>query len=316
MSARLHFDRESIDERLISAWPHCHQVFLLCTLKTRVYRQQDSSLVISAKLRLTTEGRPDGSFVHGADQMNDIDQVGPGFSWGELPLCGNYLAVSFKAFRIRLRGEAIARDREALWALGVLNDGQYEVMGAWATHTSDVELWRKVFEDLKVRGVEGVRFVVGCDSAAIKSIVNNTYPGATLISSASTTQISVLGHACASASVVERPVGFCAANSSTPEPDAVAIAGMRTSALSARHRQAVLASADEMIQLDRRATRAIERCGGFADMYTATAFLLDALMRAQRWFGSAKVRVDPAEVLSVELAAGRDNQIGSRAVGL
>lgn len=55
------------------------------------------------------------------------------------------------------------------WALGTLSDGQREALGAWQHSIAGVLNWQAVFDDLAVRGVERIRFVVSADADAARA---------------------------------------------------------------------------------------------------------------------------------------------------
>jgi hypothetical protein len=56
----------------------------------------------------------------------------------------------------------------------VLADGEREVLGAWPGPTAGVTAWQQVCDDLRVRGVEKMRFISTIESTDVRA----TYPGA------------------------------------------------------------------------------------------------------------------------------------------
>jgi transposase-like protein len=54
--------------------------------------------------------------------------------------------------------------RNPIWAMGILANGEYEAMGAWASR-SDESSWAEVFEGFAARGVERIGIVAATESA-------------------------------------------------------------------------------------------------------------------------------------------------------
>ncbi len=79
------------------------------------------------------------------------------------PLCCRYLVVLFDALPVQIQEEGVVRDKAMHLALGILADGSHEVLGLWSDLAPGATGWRKLFEHLKNRGVEGIRFV-GADA--------------------------------------------------------------------------------------------------------------------------------------------------------
>ena len=77
-----------------------------------------------------------------------------------LPLCRRYFVVFISSLPVRLRLEDCARTLRVHWGLGLLGDGRIELLGIWSDWASHTELWRGIAEELKLRGVERVQFVV------------------------------------------------------------------------------------------------------------------------------------------------------------
>lgn len=194
-----------------------------------------------------------------------------------MPLCRNYFLVVFEVVPIRLLKGGLVRDQTVRWAFGVLADGQYDVLSLQPERVSCVPNWPEVFEDLRGRGLEKIRFVSGSESAEFHSSLRTAYPAAMVLS-----------------------------------------VGRRLEALSALpsgHRRTLLASEGATQQLDRCARRAVRRHGNFSDMASATAFVMDALARAEQRIGVAGSRVDMGSG-HLAVAGGRNNSSGPEAIGL
>ncbi len=94
----------------------------------------------------------------------EIAHLDPHASWQGRPLCCRYLLVRFVTGPIQSRADTTVHRWSAMWALGVLSDGQPEVLGVWHHPIEGVLNWQAVFEDLVVRGVEQIRFAVHADA--------------------------------------------------------------------------------------------------------------------------------------------------------
>jgi transposase-like protein len=74
-------------------------------------------------------------------------------AWQSRPLETMYPAVFFEALRVKIREDAVVRNKAIYLALGVLPDGTRDILGIWIENTEGAKFWLKVFKDLKTRGV-------------------------------------------------------------------------------------------------------------------------------------------------------------------
>ena len=74
-------------------------------------------------------------------------------AWQARPLEPMYPVVFFDALRVKIRDDAVVRNKAVYLALGVLPDGSRDVLGLWIEGTEGAKFWMKVFNDLKTRGV-------------------------------------------------------------------------------------------------------------------------------------------------------------------
>lgn len=61
--------------------------------------------------------------------------------------------AGFDALRVKIREDAVVRNKAVYLALGVLPDGTRDILGLWIENTEGAKFWMKVFNDLKTRGV-------------------------------------------------------------------------------------------------------------------------------------------------------------------
>ncbi len=60
--------------------------------------------------------------------------------------------VVFDALRVKIREDAVVRNKGVHAALGVLPDGTRDILGLWIEGTEGAKFWMKVFNDLKTAG--------------------------------------------------------------------------------------------------------------------------------------------------------------------
>lgn len=75
------------------------------------------------------------------------------------PLCSSYFLAIHERLTIQVLDGDLVSGEVVRWALGVLADGSYEVLGVWATPESGSWTWQGAFEDLRARGVENIGLV-------------------------------------------------------------------------------------------------------------------------------------------------------------
>jgi len=225
--------------------------------------------------------------------------------WSAHLLCRHYVAVHFSQVSLA-RGNDVEREPVQHWAFGVLSDGQSEELGAWPQDRSGAMNWLRVFGDLKVRGVERIRFALSGDLASFREDLRAAFPGATALPSF--------------AQLLDRSVSQVAARHRVPiatrlrkiveagsgqEARAV-LAGFEASPWGARYpalvadwrmaleqgwalwtmspalRREVLSGDGAAAVLNRSLRKAVARHGCFADMEAAHAFVVASLTRAER----------------------------------
>lgn len=73
-------------------------------------------------------------------------------AWQARALEPMYPVVFFDALRVKIREEAVVRNKAIYLALGVLPDGTRDILGLWIENTEGAKFWMKVFNDLKTGG--------------------------------------------------------------------------------------------------------------------------------------------------------------------
>ena len=81
-------------------------------------------------------------------------------AWQSRPLEPMYPVVFFDALRVKIREDAVVRNKAIYPALGILPDGTRDILGLWIENTEGAKFWMKVFNDLKTRGVADILIAV------------------------------------------------------------------------------------------------------------------------------------------------------------
>ena len=101
-------------------------------------------------------------------------------AWQGRPLEPMYPVVFFDALRVKIREDAVVRNKAIYLALGVLPDGTRDILGLWIENTEGAKFWMKVFNDLKTRGVADILIAVGDGLKGIPEALAAVFPATTL----------------------------------------------------------------------------------------------------------------------------------------
>lgn len=182
--------------------------------------------------------------------MSNTNTAASGFIASTL-CCKYLLAVLVDVSEIWVERRRV-REHLLRWGVGVLPDGEYELLGVWHQADAAPLVWARIFEELKVRGVARIRFVVGSEPVAIESALPESYPGVTVLPAIGQfpgdVEADVLG------------------------------------SLTLRQRLTVCHSIEAANQLNQRLSRAVARRGCFPSAAAAASFAVDWLARAERDF--------------------------------
>ena len=80
--------------------------------------------------------------------------------WQNRPLDAVYPLVFFDAIRVKIRDEGFVRNKAVYIALGILPDGNKEILGIWIEQTEGAKFWLRVMNELKNRGIADVLIAV------------------------------------------------------------------------------------------------------------------------------------------------------------
>jgi len=101
-------------------------------------------------------------------------------AWQGRPLEPLYPVIFFDALRVKIREDAVVRNKAIYLALGVLPDGTREILGLWIESTEGAKFWLKVFNDLKTRGVADILIAVTDGLKGIGEALGAVFPATTL----------------------------------------------------------------------------------------------------------------------------------------
>jgi len=101
-------------------------------------------------------------------------------AWQARPLEPMYPVVFFDALRVKIREDAVVRNKAVYLALGVQSDGTRDILGLWIENTEGAKFWMKVFNDLKTRGVNDILIAVTDGLKGMQEALGAVFPATTL----------------------------------------------------------------------------------------------------------------------------------------
>jgi putative transposase len=101
-------------------------------------------------------------------------------AWQSRPLEPMYPVVFFDALRVKIKEDAVVRNKAIYLALGVLRDGSRDILGLWIEGTEGAKFWMKVFNDLKTRGVDDILIAVTDGLKGMPEALAAVFPATTL----------------------------------------------------------------------------------------------------------------------------------------
>ena len=101
-------------------------------------------------------------------------------AWQARPLEPMYPVVFFDALRVKIKEDAVVRNKAIYLALGVLPDGSRDILGLWIEGTEGAKFWMKVFNDLKTRGVNDILIAVTDGLKGMPEALATVFPATTL----------------------------------------------------------------------------------------------------------------------------------------
>jgi len=192
---------------------------------------------------------------------------GSNAAWRSIPLCCRYSLVRIERLPVHSEKIDVAPIGSVLWALGVLSDGQHEVLGAWSVPEPSTIEWTGVFEDLRTRGVERIGAVVSGECSVDTVALRDAYPSAASLGA----QPAATPANCTNSASAQRVV---AAGARPRQPGKVL-----------RYQRMVQATDDAVRRLRTSAALAIARHKPFGELEAAQSFVIEKLRLAERKLG-------------------------------
>jgi putative transposase len=102
--------------------------------------------------------------------------------WQSRALERVYPIVIFDALRVKIRDadSRMVKNKAVYVALGVLRDGQREVLGLWVADNEGAKFWLSVMNELKNRGVQDVLIAVVDGLKGFPDVITAAFPQATV----------------------------------------------------------------------------------------------------------------------------------------
>jgi transposase-like protein len=101
-------------------------------------------------------------------------------AWQSRPLEPMYPVVFFDALRVKIRDDAVVRNKAVYLALGVLPDGTRDVLGIWIEQTEGAKFWLKVFNELRNRGINDILIAVVDGLKGLAEAIETAFPKTTV----------------------------------------------------------------------------------------------------------------------------------------
>ena len=101
-------------------------------------------------------------------------------AWQARALEPMYPVVFFDALRVKIREDAVVRNKAIYLALGIRSDGTRDILGLWIENTEGAKFWMKVFNDLKTRGVNDILIAVTDGLKGMQEALGAVFPATTL----------------------------------------------------------------------------------------------------------------------------------------
>jgi putative transposase len=101
-------------------------------------------------------------------------------AWQSRPLKPMYAVIFFDALGVKIREDAVVRNKAIYLALGVRPEGTREILGIWIENTEGAKFWLKVLNDLKTRGVQDILIAVTDGLKGIGEALEAVFPATTL----------------------------------------------------------------------------------------------------------------------------------------
>ena len=101
-------------------------------------------------------------------------------AWQNRPLERMYPVVFFDALRVKIREDALVRNKAVYFALGITAEGKKEVLGFWIEQNEGAKFWLKVMNELSNRGVGDILIAVVDGLKGFPEAITTVFPQTTV----------------------------------------------------------------------------------------------------------------------------------------
>jgi transposase-like protein len=101
-------------------------------------------------------------------------------AWQNRPLERMYPVVFFDALRVKIREEAVVRNKAIYFALGITTEGTKEILGFWIEQNEGAKFWLKIMNELSNRGVGDILIAVVDGLKGFPDAITSVFPETTV----------------------------------------------------------------------------------------------------------------------------------------
>ena len=99
-------------------------------------------------------------------------------AWQSRPLERVYLVAYLDALVIKVRDKTGVRNKSVYLVVGVLPDGQKDVLGLWVEATEGAKFWLTILSELRQRGVQDILVLCADGLTGLAEAVEAAFPNA------------------------------------------------------------------------------------------------------------------------------------------
>jgi putative transposase len=101
-------------------------------------------------------------------------------SWQNRPLDRVYPVVFFDALRVKIREDAVVRNKAVYFALGITAEGTKDILGFWIEQNEGAKFWLKIMNELSNRGVGDILIAVVDGLKGFPEAITTVFPETTV----------------------------------------------------------------------------------------------------------------------------------------
>ena len=97
--------------------------------------------------------------------------------WRTRPLSGEYMYLMFDARYEKVRENGRVLSKGFVVAVGITVSGEREILGTWVINSESYEAWDSCLDELKKRGLKGVKYIVSDDNKGLRGAIDKHFQG-------------------------------------------------------------------------------------------------------------------------------------------